>query len=118
MAAIDYAMDYSDEPTHSNLLLVQGTQPFNAEPKASALVEFHITPEELFYCRNHGPVKEFEEDEHFISVNGGVEREVKFSVTELRAKFPEVQIVAALQVVSQLAFLHGVSRNTPLAVCR
>jgi sulfite oxidase len=47
-------MDYSREVEHTQQLLVRGRQPFNAEPPASALVEFKYTPEELIYCRNHG----------------------------------------------------------------
>ena len=53
-------MDYSNEVPHSELLLVRGKEPFNAEPKASALVEFAITPDDLVYCRNHGPVEDLD----------------------------------------------------------
>ena len=46
-------MDYTGEVEHSDQLIIRGAQPFNAEPLASALVEFVYTPEELIYCRNH-----------------------------------------------------------------
>ena len=46
-------MDFSREVPHVDGLIVRAAQPFNAEPPASALVEFKYTPEELLYCRNH-----------------------------------------------------------------
>ncbi|KAJ7773044.1 hypothetical protein B0H16DRAFT_1304901 [Mycena metata] len=47
-------MNCTDEPLHYALLTTQGTEPFNAEALAAALVEFKQTPEDLVYCRNHG----------------------------------------------------------------
>ncbi|KAF8876735.1 Oxidoreductase, molybdopterin-binding domain-containing protein [Infundibulicybe gibba] len=58
-------------PPHSELLVVQGAQPCNAEPLASALVEFNLTPEDLVYCRNHGPVREFDEDSYNLTIRTG-----------------------------------------------
>jgi sulfite oxidase len=91
-------MDYSGEPPHSELLFVQASQPFNAEPPTSALVEFDLTPEDLVYCRNHGPVREFDEETYSISIKGGVDRELTLTVSELKSMFPLVQVVAVLQV--------------------
>lgn len=31
-------------------------EPFNAEPPRSALVSSYVTPVELFFKRNHGPI--------------------------------------------------------------
>lgn len=50
-------MDYSVEPLHSKRLIVQGAQPFNAEPSVRALVQQGITPDELVYCRNHSKLR-------------------------------------------------------------
>jgi sulfite oxidase len=98
MARRMLSMDYADEPPHSELLIVQGTKPLNAEPDASALVEFQLTPEDLCYCRNHGPVRELDEEDFRVTVNGGVEKELKLSMHDLRSLFPMVHVVAALQV--------------------
>ncbi|KAL0580006.1 hypothetical protein V5O48_002009 [Marasmius crinis-equi] len=89
-------MDYSNEPPHSEVLVVQAQEPFNAEAPTPALVEFQRTPEDLVYCRNHGPVREFDEDEYTIIVNGAVQKEMKFSVAELK-KFPKATVTAVLQ---------------------
>jgi sulfite oxidase len=91
-------MDYSNEPPHSELLVVKGKEPFNAEPEVSALVEFKYTPEDLVYCRNHGPVRELEEDGYTVTVNGAVDTPLKLSMRDLRTQFQKAQVVAALQV--------------------
>ena len=93
-------MDYSTEPPHSELLFVQASQPFNAEPPTSALVEFDLTPEDLVYCRNHGPVREFDEDSFTVLIKGGVEREITLTVPELKSMFSLVRVEAVLQVLS------------------
>ncbi len=90
-------MDFSEEVQHSNLLIVRGTKPFNAEPTAAALVEFPITPEDLIYCRNHSPVLDLDESTYTVHVLG-VEGSRSFTLEELRTNFPRVDVVAALQV--------------------
>lgn len=91
-------MDYTAEPTHSDRLDIQQAQPFNAEPSAADLVEFSLTPEELVYCRNHGPVLHFDEETYFVTFKGGEKGDVRLSVAELKAACPKATIVAALQV--------------------
>ncbi|PPQ91010.1 hypothetical protein CVT25_013935 [Psilocybe cyanescens] len=117
-------MDYSAEPIHSALLNVQQSQPFNAEPPASALVEFSITPEDLVYCRNHGPVREFDDSAYSIVIKGGDKGKVQFSLTELKA-FPKTRIVAALQAsirrkeMGAIRPVHGVPwADGVIANCR
>jgi len=92
-------MNYADEPQRSDLLTIQGTEPFNAEPPAAALVEFEQTPEDLVYCRNHGPVCEYPEESYFLSVRleSGNTPLLRISVPELRSQFPKAEVVAVLQ---------------------
>ncbi|KAJ6544829.1 Oxidoreductase, molybdopterin-binding domain-containing protein [Mycena vulgaris] len=89
-------MSYADEPQRSDQLTVQGTEPFNAEPPAAALVEFEYTPEDLVYCRNHGPVCEYPEETYAITVRCADAAPFRISMSELRA-FPKAQVVAVLQ---------------------
>ncbi|KAJ3716182.1 Oxidoreductase, molybdopterin-binding domain-containing protein [Lentinula raphanica] len=112
-------MDYSLEPPHSDKLFVQAQKPFNAEPPAAALVEFAYTPEELVYCRNHGPVREFEEDEYRISIKGAVEKDLSISLPQLKSSFPKARVVAALQCAGNrrnemgvIKPVHGVGWNS------
>ncbi|KAJ7274561.1 Oxidoreductase, molybdopterin-binding domain-containing protein [Mycena haematopus] len=89
-------MNYADEPERSDLLIVQGTGPFNAEPPADALVEFEQTPEDLVYCRNHSRVHEYPEESYFLTVKCGDATVLEISVPEL-GSFPKAQVVAVLQ---------------------
>jgi sulfite oxidase len=91
------SMDYSLEPPHSEHLVIQAKEPFNAEAPTEALVEFAITPEDLVYCRNHGPVREFIEDEYTVTVKGKG-NEVKLTMAEITSLFPKASVVATLQV--------------------
>lgn len=90
-------MDYTREVAHSDLLVVRGKEPFNAEPKASALVQFDITPDELVYCRNHGPVEDFDRDAHFLTIEGTPEGSSRYTMHELETRFPKHEVIAALQ---------------------
>ncbi|KAI0749275.1 molybdopterin binding oxidoreductase [Daedaleopsis nitida] len=110
-------MDYTEEVPHSHHLVVQGTEPFNAEPTAAALVEFPITPEELVYCRNHSPVLDLDESTYTIEVNG-IQGLRSFTLEELRNSFPRVEVVAALQCagnrrkeMSEKKPVHGILWN-------
>ena len=91
-------MDYSNEPPHSELLEIQAHQPFNAEPPSSSLVEFQITPEELVYCRNHGPVRTFPEDEYVVEIHNLNGTKNCLSLPDIKKTFTKTRVVAALQV--------------------
>lgn len=90
-------MDYTQEPVHSELLSIQAKEPFNAEPTAAALSEFPITPEDLVYCRNHGPVREFDEATYKVKVGGLVKTARVWTLSELKASFPKKEVVSVLQ---------------------
>ncbi|KXN85866.1 Sulfite oxidase [Leucoagaricus sp. SymC.cos] len=89
-------MDYSCEPDHSNSLVIRAMEPFNAEPTAAALIEFPLTPEDLVYCRNHGPVREFDPDTYQVTFKG-LDREYTLNMTDIRSLFPKVETIAVLQ---------------------
>ena len=101
-------MNYTLEPEHSQLLAIQGHEPFNAEPPSCDLVEFAITPEDLVYCRNHGPVRQFDEDQYSLTIRGGSNGEVKLSMNDLRNSFSTTSIVAVLQVRIYLSCLGNI----------
>lgn len=95
-------MDYSSEPEHSSLLLIRGKEPFNAEPTAAALVEFPLTPEDLVYCRNHGPVREFDPESYTVAFKG-IGNEFKLSINDIKSLFTKVETVAVLQVCAMFS---------------
>ncbi|KIY68834.1 molybdopterin binding oxidoreductase [Cylindrobasidium torrendii FP15055 ss-10] len=90
-------MDFSSEPPHSRLLRVQGREPFNAEPPSSSLVNHHITPVELVYNRNHGPVRILDEHSHSIQIQDEIHaKNMTISLPELKS-LPRASVVAAHQ---------------------
>ena len=100
-------MDYSNEVPHSELLVVRGKEPFNAEPKASALVEFAITPDDLVYCRNHGPVEDLDRDTYVFTVAQTPHGDVRYTMHDLATKFTTYHVVAALQVSAPGTWSYG-----------
>jgi sulfite oxidase len=111
-------MDYSYEVPHSQLLVVRGMQPFNAEPKASALVQFPITPDDLVYCRNHGPVEDIDMDSYVLSVETGC-GVAKYTMHDFETRFHKYEVVAALQVSDSRTPTRPVTQSNPVfQVCR
>jgi sulfite oxidase len=68
-------------------LKVRSKSPLNAEPDLAELVRERITPVELFYVRNHGPIPEVKAEDYRLRIEGLVERPRTYSLAELREKF-------------------------------
>ncbi len=91
---------YAHEPRRSDVLIVHGDQPMNAEVPADVLTGSYLTPTELFYIRHHHPVPLMTQDEidNFkldIDVGAG-KGSVQVTMDDLK-KLPKVEIVATLQ---------------------
>ncbi len=78
-------------------LIVHTTEPFNAEAPADVLREHFITPQPLYYVRNHGEIPVIDENTFSLIINGLVEKELSFSVADLRNNFEAHTIMATLQ---------------------
>lgn len=89
---------YLHEPERPNKeLLVRAQTPFNAEPPLKQLIESYVTPTEVFFKRNHGPIPLIEEKEHMVTVEGLVPRQLKLSVKQIKENYKKKRILAALQ---------------------
>ncbi len=51
-----YGDPYANEPKRHGALIVRSQQPFNAETPVEFLSQAKLTPNDLFYVRNHLPV--------------------------------------------------------------
>jgi sulfite oxidase len=80
---------------HSGLLVRQ-QEPFNGGPPAELLRRGFITPNELFFVRNHGGVPEVDPAAYRLAVDGLVERPLSLSLADLRA-LPRAAVTATLQ---------------------
>jgi sulfite oxidase len=98
---------YAHEPTRSELLIVHGDQPMNAEVPGEMLTSKYLTSSELFYIRHHHPVpilmqKEIDNFEleidlsEFANSLGLKDASFKMTMEELK-KLPKVEVVATLQ---------------------
>ena len=72
-------------------MIVQQEEPLNAEPVPQALIARHLTPQAIFYVRNHGPVPALAAD-HAVAIGGrGWDR------AALERAFPVRSVMATLQ---------------------
>jgi sulfite oxidase len=90
---------FADDPTRDPRLLTLTAKPRNAEPPASELTETFLTPNELFYVRNHMwvPVVEPNSQDHCLTIellDGTVK---SYSISDLRERFKSHKVTVALQ---------------------
>ena len=78
------------------MLIVHRDEPLNAETPLELLVRSFLTPNELFYVRNHGSVPDVEPASYRLRVNGAVERPLYLAVSDLRARFSRSTVEAAI----------------------
>ncbi|PON61314.1 Eukaryotic molybdopterin oxidoreductase [Parasponia andersonii] len=89
--------DYSKEPPRHPCLQINSKEPFNAEPPRSALFRSYVTPVDLFYKRNHGPIPVVDDIERYsVSVSGLVENPKELSMKDIRM-LPKYDVTATLQ---------------------
>ena len=80
----------------SRTLVVQSTEPFNAEPAPGDLIACYVTPTRSFYIRSHGPVPELPAD-HAVEVGGLVAEAGAWTRKALAARFPVHSVLCVLQ---------------------
>ncbi|KAH6687912.1 nitrate reductase [Plectosphaerella plurivora] len=97
----DISIDEADQFTPDNwfprcpdLIRLTGKHPLNAEPPLTRLLDAGlVTPNELHYVRNHGPVPRLLWEFHTVDVDvGGKGASRTFGMDELRDSFPSVNI--------------------------
>ncbi|KAK9010853.1 hypothetical protein V6N11_043720 [Hibiscus sabdariffa] len=72
-------------------------EPFNAEPPRSALVSSYVTPVELFFKRNHGPIPVVDDIERYcVDICGLIETPTKLYMRDVRM-LPKYNVTATLQ---------------------
>ncbi|KAK9766613.1 hypothetical protein K7432_004180 [Basidiobolus ranarum] len=89
--------DYSNEPVRSSELIVQKDQPFNAEPALNSLIQHYVTPTDVFFKRNHGPIPLIEHDSYTFQVDGIVEKPLIVDLNTLKQNFKKHEVVAVIQ---------------------
>ncbi|KAM4055996.1 oxidoreductase molybdopterin binding domain-containing protein [Hirsutella rhossiliensis] len=91
---------FADDPQRHPSLITKTSKPCNAETPGDALSDRFLTPNELFYVRNHMWVPKVDQaasDAHILTVellDGTVKQ---YTLQDLKARFPSRKITAALQ---------------------
>lgn len=80
----------------SAAMVVHEDDPYNAESPPTALAE-RVTPTELFYSRNHGPVPDLDPDDWRLEIGGRVARPLSLTLDQLQARFQVHRVTATLQ---------------------
>jgi len=87
---------FANEPMRLPLFRINSKKPFNAEPPPKVLADSFITPNELFYIRNHLPVPQIDPETFKIEVVVG-ENKLKLSLEDLKTKYKPVTITTTIQ---------------------
>jgi hydroxyacylglutathione hydrolase len=77
-------------------LVVWSGEPLNAETPLDLLCQAAVTPTELFFVRNHGPVPEIDPAYYVLTVDGLVGERLSLSLDDLRRRFERVAVSATL----------------------
>jgi sulfite oxidase len=99
-------LDYSQDPKRDlPALIVRKQAPFNAEPEPTDLVKNYITPEEYFFCLNHGPLPDIKEEQHTIHIQGiGCDKTTDFTLKQIKENYEKVSVMMVMQVCLLLCF--------------
>jgi len=94
---IQFGDVYETDPIRDPNLLGCQEKPWCGEPRIDLLTEDFITPNELFYVRNHLNVPDIDPDEYVLVVKGKGIKKHKFSLHDLKTKFKKHEVVTTLQ---------------------
>lgn len=89
----------SQDPSRHPFFVVNNPRPFNAEPPPELLLDAgFITPNELYYVRNHLPVPDVDPEKYrlHVEVEGKGARCVQYSLADLKNKFPHVRMYVCM----------------------
>lgn len=78
-------------------LVIRQEEPLNAGPPLETLAEAFITPNDLFFVRNHAPIPDIDPHTYRLSIGGMVHQPLSLSLEQLKRDFPRVSIPATLQ---------------------
>lgn len=87
---------YGNEPRRHAALKPSSKKPFNAEPPLALLVDSLITPNELFYVRNHLPTPDIDASTYELEVcDEELQKEKVFTLKDLK-KYPKHTVTATI----------------------
>lgn len=110
---------YSRDPARHPALKINSSMPFNAEPPPELLMQSFITPNELFFVRNHLPVPDVNPDEYRLKISGlGLKKGqvIEFTLDDLKTKFKHHTIATTIQCAgNRRAEMSGIKQVNGLS---
>lgn len=88
---------YVNDPVRSPVLKVNTQEPFNAETPTVLLANSFLTPNDLFFVRNHLPVPQVDPEEYVLEVSGDGLETVRLTLDDLRSNFKQYTVPATIQ---------------------
>ncbi|KAI7843652.1 hypothetical protein COHA_002555, partial [Chlorella ohadii] len=88
---------YANEPARHPALIVRSQKPMNSETPKELLAGSLLTPNDLFYVRNHLPVPHIKPEEYRLKIEGEGLRSMELTLHDLQTKFRRHSITATLQ---------------------
>lgn len=88
---------FEDDPIRHPDLLPATSKPFNGEPRIELLTDSYITPNHLFYCRNHLAVPDIDPEEYRLIIKGKGIKKTKLTLNDIKTIFPKHEVITTLQ---------------------
>ena len=88
---------YANDPERSPVLKVNTREPFNAETPPLLLTESFLTPNDIFFVRNHLPVPQVNAESYVLKISGEGMDSVNLSLNDLKTKFPKHTVTVTIQ---------------------
>ncbi|KAJ3018671.1 UNVERIFIED_CONTAM: hypothetical protein HDU68_011043 [Siphonaria sp. JEL0065] len=99
-SAITQALErlFKNDPIRDPQLITRSERPCNAETPPALLTDSFITPNNLFFVRNHLPVPEMDLSEYVLEIDAPwVNEPVSLTLDDIKRKFPQVDVMTTLQ---------------------
>ncbi|GFO45827.1 sulfite oxidase-like [Plakobranchus ocellatus] len=87
---------FKDEPSRSPLLIPSSQKPFNAEPPVQLLAEKFLTPNDMFFVRNHLPVPCVCLDDYTLDLDLSTGKP-SLTYQQLTQNFPKRSVTTTIQ---------------------
>ena len=88
---------YANDPERTTILKVNTKEPFNAETPTILLDNEFLTPNDLFFVRNHLPVPQVNVDKFVLEVQVKNREPIRYTLDDLKTKFKHYTVIATIQ---------------------
>ena len=92
---VSRSQEFKNDPFRANTFIIHTNEPFNAESPSKLLINYPLTPDKLFYHRNHSPIPDLSEKNYSVSIIGEVKNPGTITLSDIK-KFKKRTVEAIL----------------------